>query len=163
MRTPWPAHSRDCNKGPVLGGDGVNICCITVGESVCGGAERPRRALRKAAPNWGRTTEAATPVAVTTEWWTMGDHYVLGFAPGLRSLQSLCESSASDWWDYNEPWPVPAPCVRLKPVYVNPATLGGGDSSVVRAPDSWLKGRGFESLLERRENFLLQHTILTLN
>ena len=34
-------------------------------------------------------------------------------------------------------------------------TAGGGDSSVVRAPDSWLKGRGFESLLERRENFLL--------
>ena len=33
---------------------------------------------------------------------------------------------------------------------------GGGDSSVVRAPDSSLKGRGFESLLERRENFLLQ-------
>ena len=32
----------------------------------------------------------------------------------------------------------------------------GGDSSVVRAPDSWLKGRGFESLLERRENFILQ-------
>ena len=30
---------------------------------------------------------------------------------------------------------------------------GGGDSSVVRAPDSWLKGRGFESLLERREKF----------
>ena len=29
----------------------------------------------------------------------------------------------------------------------------GGDSSVVRAPDSWLKGRGFESLLERLENF----------
>ena len=33
---------------------------------------------------------------------------------------------------------------------------GCGDSSVVRAPDSWLKGRGFESLLERRENFLLR-------
>ena len=32
---------------------------------------------------------------------------------------------------------------------------GGGDSSVVSAPDSRLKGRGFESLLERRENFLL--------
>ena len=31
-----------------------------------------------------------------------------------------------------------------------------GDSSVVRAPDSRLKGRGFESPLERRENFLLQ-------
>ena len=33
---------------------------------------------------------------------------------------------------------------------------GGGDSSMVRAPDSWLKGCGFESLQERRENFLLQ-------
>ena len=32
----------------------------------------------------------------------------------------------------------------------------GGDSSVVRAPDSWSKGHGFESLQERRENFLLQ-------
>ena len=41
---------------------------------------------------------------------------------------------------------------------------GGGNSSVVRAPDSWLKGRGFESLLERRENFLLQGrlSVLTL-
>ena len=41
---------------------------------------------------------------------------------------------------------------------------GGGDSSVVRAPDSRLKGRGFESLLERRENFLLQGrlSVLTL-
>ena len=41
---------------------------------------------------------------------------------------------------------------------------GSGDSSVVRAPDSWLKGRGFESLLERRENFLLQGqlSVLTL-
>ena len=44
------------------------------------------------------------------------------------------------------------------------AVIGGGDSSVVRAPDSWLKGRGFESLLERRENFLLQGrlSVLTL-
>ena len=42
--------------------------------------------------------------------------------------------------------------------------LGSGDGSVVRAPDSWLKGRGFESLLERRENFLLQGqlSVLTL-
>ena len=41
---------------------------------------------------------------------------------------------------------------------------GGGDSSVVRAPDSWLKGRGFESLLEWRENFRLQGrlSVLTL-
>ena len=43
-------------------------------------------------------------------------------------------------------------------------SFGGGDSLVVRAPDSWLKGRGFESLLERRENFLLQGrlSVLTL-
>ena len=33
---------------------------------------------------------------------------------------------------------------------------GGGDSSVVRVPDLWLKGRGFKSLQERQENFLLQ-------
>ena len=30
---------------------------------------------------------------------------------------------------------------------------GAGDSSVVRAPDSWSKGHGFESLQERREKF----------
>ena len=43
-------------------------------------------------------------------------------------------------------------------------TQRGGDSSVVRVPDLWLKGRGFESLLERRENFLLQGrlSVLTL-
>ena len=38
----------------------------------------------------------------------------------------------------------------------------GGDSSVVRAPDSWLKGRGFESLQERRESFLLQGQLFVL-
>ena len=44
------------------------------------------------------------------------------------------------------------------------SSFWGGDSSVVRAPDSWLKGRGFESLQERRENFLLQGrlSVLTL-
>ena len=42
---------------------------------------------------------------------------------------------------------------RLKSNYSGSQVYGGGDSSVVRAPDSWLKGRGFESLLERRENF----------
>ena len=41
---------------------------------------------------------------------------------------------------------------------------GDGDSSVVRAPDSWLKGPGFKSLQERREKFLLQGqlSVLTL-
>ena len=44
------------------------------------------------------------------------------------------------------------------------SNLGSGDSSVVRAPDSWSKGRGFKSLLERRENFLLRGrlSVLTL-
>ena len=43
----------------------------------------------------------------------------------------------------------------------NGGSEGGGGSSVVRAADSWLKGRGFES---RRENFLLRgrHFVLTL-
>ena len=44
------------------------------------------------------------------------------------------------------------------------ATLGSGCSSVVRAPDSWLKDRGFKSLLEQLDNFLLQDklSVLTL-
>ena len=37
-----------------------------------------------------------------------------------------------------------------------------GDSSVVRAPDSWLKGPGIKSLQERRENFLLQGQLSVL-
>ena len=41
-------------------------------------------------------------------------------------------------------------------------SAGSGDSSVVRAPDSWSKSRGFESLLERRENFLLQGQLSVL-
>ena len=42
--------------------------------------------------------------------------------------------------------------------------LGSRDTSVVRAPDSWSKGRGFKSLLEWWENFLLQGqlSVLTL-
>ena len=43
--------------------------------------------------------------------------------------------------------------VWYKARWDDPSSDGGRDSSVVRAPDSWLKGRGFESLLERRENF----------
>ena len=42
------------------------------------------------------------------------------------------------------------------------AYFGSGDSSVVRAPDSRSKGREFESLLERRENFLLQGQLSVL-
>ena len=37
-----------------------------------------------------------------------------------------------------------------------------GDSSTVRAPDSWSKGRGFESWQERLENFLLQGQLAVL-
>ena len=40
--------------------------------------------------------------------------------------------------------------------------MGSGDSSVVRAPDSWLKGHRFESLQERWENFLLQGQLSVL-
>ena len=47
---------------------------------------------------------------------------------------------------------------------ISDMTMRGRDSSVVRAPNSWLKGRGFESPQERRENFLLQGrlSVLTL-
>ena len=37
-----------------------------------------------------------------------------------------------------------------------------GDSSVVRALDLWLKGRGFKSLQEQWENFLLQGQLFVL-
>ena len=39
---------------------------------------------------------------------------------------------------------------------------GSRDSSVVRASDSWLKGCGFKSLQERRENFLLHGQLSVL-
>ena len=39
---------------------------------------------------------------------------------------------------------------------------GSGDSSVVGVPDSWLKGRRFESLQEQWENFLLQGQLSVL-
>ena len=76
-----------------------------------------------------------------------------------HSLRIACNKSAAQWV-----------CLRaenrsaIKAINNETAILGGGDSSVVRAPDSWLKGRGFESLLERRENFLLQGrlSVLTL-
>ena len=38
----------------------------------------------------------------------------------------------------------------------------GRDSSLVRELDSWLKGHGFESLLERQEKFLLQGQLSVL-
>ena len=43
-------------------------------------------------------------------------------------------------------------------------TLGNGYNSVVRAAESSLKGRSFESLQKRRENILLQGqlSVLTL-
>ena len=40
--------------------------------------------------------------------------------------------------------------------------FGGGDSSVVKAPDSRLKGRGFESQQEWREYFLLRDQLSVL-
>ena len=61
--------------------------------------------------------------------------------------------------------PPPPACKLLTKSYISDdQSINHGDSSVVRAPDSWLKGRGFESLLERRENFLLQGrlSVLTL-
>ena len=40
-------------------------------------------------------------------------------------------------------------------IVTDTGTKGEWDSSVVRVPDSWLKGCGFKSLQEQQENFLL--------
>ena len=70
-----------------------------------------------------------------------------------------------EWsWPPWKSWPGPIlSCCRWK-TNMYAQGLDGGDSSVVRVPDSWLKGRGFESLLARRENFPLQGrlSVLTL-
>ena len=53
-------------------------------------------------------------------------------------------------------WHQPCQCCKYT------TSVGSGDSSVVRAPDSWSKGRGFESRQERRENFLLRGQLSVL-
>ena len=83
--------------------------------------------------------------------------------PGMNKLCTVITCFISCLVD----WMLFTCLVTSKPVYISELKTkcrGGGDSSVVRAPDSWLKGRGFESLLERRENFLLQGrlSVLTL-
>ena len=64
-------------------------------------------------------------------------------------IPSWCYKSPS--WCYKSPsWCYKSPrgVANLRVVL-----QGSGDSSAVRAPDSWLKGHGFESLPERREIF----------
>ena len=76
---------------------------------------------------------------------TAGGQPTLSAGQGAAIPQSKWLGSAWAWWSVSchlffNFWPI----------------MGSGDSSVVRAPDSWLKGCGFESWQERRENFLLQ-------
>ena len=80
--------------------------------------------------------------------------------PVFSQLADFCTCICSGFWSWHD-FTCPTAINALSHVYI---INGGGDSSVVRAPDSWLKGRGFESLLERRENFLLQGrlSVLTL-
>ena len=75
------------------------------------------------------------------EW---GDSFPMGVSPFLSDSLSPAPLSTP-------PPPPPLLCLFLSP----PQPSGSGDNSVVRAPDSWSKGRGFESLQERRDNFLL--------
>ena len=73
-------------------------------------------------------------------WLVFGDCMSLHCA--LRDLTVCCRNEKVDLWICFACWPfltVPSP--------------GSGDGPVVRAPDSWSKGRGFESRQERRENF----------
>ena len=78
-----------------------------------------------------------------------------------RALTALRNRQPVDWGPLHSTW---LSFTDIKTLLTRAVWNGGRDSSVVRAPDSWLKGRGFESLLERRENFLLQGrlSVLTL-
>ena len=106
-----------------------------------------------------------TPSPSTTTGWT---DVTFGFAGPISRLRwqmcSVRSVTVGIWMNGT----CSARCVPQTDCYKNQmwqtAKDGGGDSLVVRAPDSWLKGRGFESLLERRENFLLQGrlSVLTL-
>ena len=93
-----------------------------------------------------------------------------GGCPSGREFQNChMQNSSPKGWVQSLPWPYnthrqTSAHHHKKRNAEKEKEGGGGDSSVVRAPDSWLKGRGFESLLERRENFLLQGrlSVLTL-
>ena len=65
-----------------------------------------------------------------------------GWSPHSRSLCPVTSYSISPFLVFPPAIPHPFPFTPR------------GDSSVVRAPDSWLKGRGFESLQDRRDFFL---------
>ena len=68
----------------------------------------------------------------------------------LFRVSSVNTSQSQRWWCRAS---CPGMSVDILGTNCDQCQKGGGDSSVVRAPDSWLKGRGFESLLERREKF----------
>ena len=51
---------------------------------------------------------------------------------------------------------------QCRHTFVGPYVSGTRGSSLVRTPDSWSKGREFESRQERRENFLLQSQLCVL-
>ena len=97
-------------------------------------------------------------------WWTRcwADHpdTFKGLREGRRGLGLLpkqvlkCTASWSWSWFQHHNSSTTSP----------PHILGSMDSSVVRVPDSWIKGCRFKSLPKRRETFLLQGqlSVLTL-
>ena len=86
------------------------------------------------------------------------DHYSL--SPSKRLLLGVSISFSTTW--------IPVTQTASANYSTTTAFLssswGGGNSSVVRALNSWLKGRGFESLQEWWEDILLQGqlSVLTL-
>ena len=91
-------------------------------------------------------------------WWTRcwADHpdTFKGLGQGRRGLELKCVASWSwSWFQHHNPSTTSPPHI-----------LGSRDSSVVRVPDSWIKGCRFKSLQKRRETFLLQGqlSVLTL-
>ena len=92
----------------------------------------------------------------TTKWWTLMNKAALE-ALVTDSLHSMLTcpfiTATVDCITASPRSPSLIETPHIKEHGADIDNWGGGDSSVVRAPDSWLKGRGFESLLERRENF----------
>ena len=80
-------------------------------------------------------------------WTNLKTEFFLSFH--FNSTQKATQIDPIKSWIHAQPLPPPL-------THTHTQASGGGDSSVVRAPDTWLKGHGFESLQERRDNFLLQ-------
>ena len=98
-----------------------------------------------------------------------GDRFIIcftSFSKLKRNMYAICTKNASPNFGQPPSWLADSGMCPLRPFYsskqiankhtnVNHAWKGR-QNSVVRVPDSWLEGRGFESRQKRLEIFLLQ-------